>query len=979
MGGGVFFGLDGVELGTDLTAPYLADRNPSPGQIDVPRNTVLSFRIKDDALDVAESTIIVTVQRFPGAPVDLVYSYLAGWQNGYLGNISEESPSGRKEYVIQVQPFNGLWANYKTMVVGVVAQDLLGNTLNTSYDFTIADELAPVVSARAPGPGDTGVAQDAHLIFELDDDGKGVDLTTAWLRLTVGSNVWLVVDNGIVQAGFSGGFTTDGGGGYDADIIPTLIFEPGRAGLLELRVADIDGNLLDTSWLWRTEAAPVPEGWLETRGWLKAMTRAIGQSDDEIGGVRATRLREVASLGDTVLSVDGVHDWPAAGRAAVDGVVYTYSAKTAETLEGIAYLDEGVEVSGTKQQHREESMVLDISRQYSAIDLARRMLLVEYAEAGYLDVLGRNLGVLRHPEVADDDIFRAVVKALAYNPRGTVYGIQLMLDALLGAGNYEIFEDLIKHPNTVFIRIDGSAAAADVFYGKAYLEAPEYRPADTSTEITLAQAATAIGRVLLKDEVVDTETDLARPSTQMVEEYSGATPVAVWAFVGSDEATEVDILTAGGGCIEFDSGGPAYYKHLARIQPESSARAAILATIPTAATLNAADGRQAALVIRDMGKAFGFGIYSDTGSTFVAQLMHPLTGTAVGSGAVLQRDTWYELGVRRLDTEVELLVNNVVVQVEDTATFPASTDHEIDFGNVSSGVAENPRLRVKRVWAGIETDTDYWAARRVDGAVATADPDRLTVGAVFFSPTDAGKMVRTYNSAVAKTEGGNNNGTWQAGSVADAQNIDLRGFTDDGADVDSANPARVVLPATAFRKLRYPDDLGNVLVLEDSAFGNEGPYIITKILQEGTLADYAGFDTVLEAESTICEVEVSLGTPASFVSELNLTWRIDPAFVTEAGLSLELSDAGSMLGTALTLRQALPAFAGGYEVVLAILATRIFTSQLLEDTSVRVVLTQDVPREYSHYPFYLILPLAYVRRYLDELTAAGIIAELVIV
>lgn len=140
---------------------------------------------------------------------------------------------------------------------------------------------------------------------------------------------------------------------------------------------------------------------------------------------------------------------------------------------------------GVERDHTISAEVIDFTRNFSSIDIVRRSLLVDFAAGADLDVVGRNLGVLRPPPLSNDAVFREMIKALAYSPRGTVFALELILDALLGPGNYVIFEDLtlgsINHTCTVFVlRTNDNELDPE---GKALLDGDEARPITDTTHV----------------------------------------------------------------------------------------------------------------------------------------------------------------------------------------------------------------------------------------------------------------------------------------------------------------------------------------------------------------------------------------------------------------------------------------------------------------------------------------------------------------
>ena len=245
-----------------------------------------------------------------------------------------------------------------------------------------------------------------------------------------------------------------------------------------------------------------------------------------------------SSLARTQLLVETNIGWPESGILGIGGVKYTYSGTAGpQYFTGLRYVKGGRTFPGVAKFHAKESEVVDLSRARSAMDLLRRAMLVNYAEGKDLNTLGRNLGVLRNPLLGDDDVFREVIKAVAYNPRGTFYGLTLALDALLGEGNYELFEDFNAFPMTVFIRITGGPFfAEDESQGKTFMVGPEYSITTGGTGINISAAPITRGvvsSVKLKDEGRTFDCRVQYPSIDYLEEYPGDPTPTVWTYQGS--------------------------------------------------------------------------------------------------------------------------------------------------------------------------------------------------------------------------------------------------------------------------------------------------------------------------------------------------------------------------------------------------------------------------------------------------------------
>jgi len=712
----------------------------------------------------------------------------------------------------------------------------------------------------------------------------------------------------------------------------------------------------------------------QDQGLIEALTGTIGEAATEMGGLISTKLSAVVAAGATVLPVETTEGWANSGKCAVEGVPYTYSGKTITTLTGIKYIRGGEEQTGAAMLHHIESVVTDISRERSYQDKLRRALLLDYAEEEDLNVIGRNFGLIRHPVFTEDDVYREVIRGMAYNPKGTMLGLELALTGMAGAGNFVVYEDLIRYPCQVFIQLTGDALihSAQKGTGKAWMT-DEYYDALRGTADTLDLSATPlfVYGVHLKalQEVFDFRED--RPSDVVYPYYPGITPASAFTYAGAlAEGTSVAVengqtkLTAG-------SAGTVFYRMLdtqgARVTAESDWAVALLLSIPTAASLKVGELEQASVAVFDGACRISAGIES----TLSFGLFATPGGGFLGATVTLARDTYYTVELRKAGDWVELHVNGQLISRVTYADFSGATttEHRIELGirgAPNSGMA----LWLKQLRASIQTLTDYWSGRGVDGSVATASPATLTSGGAThdFLAGDVGKPLRTYGSAAANAQGGNNNGRWRVATYVSATEVTLRGVEREDAQTSSGTPTKITVPlADSLGQFVYPDDLGKSIVISGSTHGKDGTYLITKLFDPDTDADYATEDISGTARAHTCQVAA-----ATFVTEIGLTWELRPNFTTESGLNFEMNGAGSFSGTVLTLSNPL----WKNDLILEILAIDEHASQMLLDPNcITLVNSEGPPPTYTYYPWYVVDPLGMLRKFVDQLTAAGVVPE----
>ena len=733
---------------------------------------------------------------------------------------------------------------------------------------------------------------------------------------------------------------------------------------------------------WGSVEFPTPSvpsstaGDIEPLGILEATVGAIAEEDNEIGGFIMTRLVGNHTAGSTTLNVESTLDWPEDGKIGIGGILYYYTGKTDTTLTGISHIADGSSVAGLAVDHNSDSSVIDVSLQRSTLERLRRSFLVEYAEGEDLKVVGRNIGVNYLPLFGDDDKFREIIKVMAYNPKGTVHGLELALTGLVGAGNFEIYEDLIMHPCTVFFKIDQSVLTDNVSAGKTYLtgHAWDYL-AGSQNALSLSAAPTTVQSVTLKDlgEEFDFRND--RPSALTYAYFEGETPAGAWDWAGSDtentgtEGTSASWVVAGSHTRlkSINASGTAYYRMPdtkgARITEDSHVEVSTTMQIPTGAGLSAGKLLQASISLFDGAYIVRAGIESDRSFGLFATE----GGGHLGSTVTLAFDQFYDVTIRKYaDDRVDLYVDGQLVDTQNYSAFTASTtNHRIEFG-IDGTPAINMEVWFREFNAHITNRIDYWSARENGtGTVSIADPVRfiLSGSSYTFIGADVGKGLRIFGAANKK-----NNGDWEIASFSGGTEVDLIGPThEESASVSISNPTRITVDMP--NSFKYPDDIGKKIVISGSGLGNDGTYTISKLLQEGTFTDFSTFLTPGKEEyTTICEV-----SSATFVTEDNLDWYFKPDFATETGLDWGQADAGSVSGSNLTLRQALWA----NNLVMEISYSDVLTAQLLKDTDVGNLVIQTTPDVlYEYYPFYLADPLGELVAYLDTITAAGVIPEI---
>jgi hypothetical protein len=154
--------------------------------------------------------------------------------------------------------------------------------------------------------------------------------------------------------------------------------------------------------------------------------------------------------------------------------------------------------------------------------------------------------------------------------------------------------------------------------------------------------------------------------------------------------------------------------------------------------------------------------------------------------------------------------------------------------------------------------------------------------------------------------------------------------------------------------------------------GNNGTWTISKILDPDTLVDLGSWATRIPQTSRVCEV-----TGATFVPESGLSWQVRPVFIADSTMQSSLPDAADITGSVITARRNFGLFSdANFDPVFAVVYSQVLSAQILADYGVENAVAETVPDLlFRYYPFYLADPLGFIRAYLREITAAGVIPD----
>jgi len=126
----------------------------------------------------------------------------------------------------------------------------------TTYWFTTTDYVPPFIRNRSPASGSAGVSTETAIAFDLLDDYSGVILSSTNVYVSGA----LAFDGYVFQAPFSGTVIptiVDGYDGYAFSMASSSAFPPSTSVPVRVTSEDFNGNALDETWSFHTEAAVI--------------------------------------------------------------------------------------------------------------------------------------------------------------------------------------------------------------------------------------------------------------------------------------------------------------------------------------------------------------------------------------------------------------------------------------------------------------------------------------------------------------------------------------------------------------------------------------------------------------------------------------------------------------------------------------------------------------------------------------------------
>lgn len=258
--------LDSNPILPETDAPYLASQSPAPSEVGVGQNDKIEFDVLDEKSGVTLSTLFVYVEGVLAYRGDTdIFS--TTYDLGSTITPVTGSPSGYS-LVIGKQ---SSWTSYGVITVRVVAEDSLGNVLDTTYWFRSEDYVRPTIDTPFPSNATTDVDKDSLISFSTHDEGSSVD--PAKINCTVNGTDAII--NGVFQVGWDGAaslITANGTKGFDVTIEKVASMGSYEVHTIIATCDDNDGN----------SSNPL-QWWFRTEDWLGPLITPIDPTNGQSG------------------------------------------------------------------------------------------------------------------------------------------------------------------------------------------------------------------------------------------------------------------------------------------------------------------------------------------------------------------------------------------------------------------------------------------------------------------------------------------------------------------------------------------------------------------------------------------------------------------------------------------------------------------------------------------------------------------------
>lgn len=697
---------------------------------------------------------------------------------------------------------------------------------------------------------------------------------------------------------------------------------------------------------------------------LQALIEAISESDNEIGGLRITRLATQTNEGDTSVTVETTVGFADSGRIGIDGISYGYTGRSPTSFTGITNTFNGLSTPGVQQSHSPFTAVIDLNEQFSAIDLLRGGFLVETAVDEDLTTLGRNFGVLRSPFLTDDERFRQVIQALAYNPRGTEFGLDVLLSALVGTENFEIIQDVTR-PGEVFIALAEGAANEDLFQGKAWLtdEVDVVPGTGTITQLTLPKTPITVTRVQFAPVPAIGFVGGESPEDPVWERVLGQPEVPV--FDQTFGAPTYQLLTNETRIALRPNQGFGDGISL-RSSIRLDAESILYAKVEFAFTVYEKSADQFSFsFITNESAGFRFRVNESTANTFEIRY----GASTIDTGVAFDND-YHVVELIKPDASADHFVtfDGVVFPVEPVASGigPGSV-FRLDLNAGPTGPTPT-EIGFREVVFQVSGGRDYSIFK--ESGVLRTNPNLIETATLSFVGKENHQVILGKQNPEFPLNNGD--GVFFIDTVNTPNEATVRlgdeyfgdgvGFTVFGQN------GRLFFPLGF---LSWPRDDGLIIRISGSqnATINSTDYIINQMFDPVTGEDLATIVQGLRQVNSYPVQQVSVSPAFPLVGETGLTLQVVPNFSGVSTTDLTKAREVSIAGNDITIPQGITADANS--VVRVSFTTQLSGQLLASDVANDLVTTS--PLQYTYYPFYVSDPFGAIRAYVQAITAAGVI------
>lgn len=235
-------------------------------------------------------------------------------------------------------------------------------------------------------------------------------------------------------------------------------------------------------------------------GLLRGIISAFADTILDVGGTLMCRSEKVHAVGEVNVHVDGLYRWPASGRFSALGRVYVYTSATvsptSNVLHGVKEWFPYVVPSSTGliDALAQSDIVYYFGKDFNDLDLVRAGFLVDTAVGNDLDTLARNYGISRFAWM-DEATFRKFLKVALYLDATTIYSVEKVLDAVVGAGSYELWDTPLSPVDHHKVFIELEALPNNIYRGKTFLCGGEEQTRTGTNTVKVGTATTTIQAV----------------------------------------------------------------------------------------------------------------------------------------------------------------------------------------------------------------------------------------------------------------------------------------------------------------------------------------------------------------------------------------------------------------------------------------------------------------------------------------------------